>query len=440
MLSLLREQRTFVVLWATQLVSLVGSQLTGFALGLWIYQQNQSVSQFALVGLCTVLPQILFSPLAGGLVDRWDKRYVMLLSDTGSGLTTLVIVILLVTRDFTAWHAALVTFISSAFGAFQWPAYAAAITSLVPVAQLDRANGLVQLGQGAAGVLAPLLAGAILGTSGLPAIVLIDGVTFLVAVTALLLLRFPVALSDAGQSGAVGPGRLDLLAGLRYIAAQPALRGLMVFSTVINFLWGMVGALIVPLLLGFASEQQLGLVITLAGVGMLSGGAVMSLWGGPSRRIRTVLLFEAFGGLCFCAIGLRPELWLTVFGAFCAHFTIAFVNGSTQTIWQVAVPAELQGRVFAALQVTTRALSPLAFLLAGPLADHVFVPLLLPDGLLAESIGGIVGTGPGRGIGLLFVLMGLMKILTVLLSLSNRAMRSLNVEDPESLLTATVAH
>ena len=136
----------------------------------------------------------------------------------------------------------------------------------------------------------------------------------------------------------------------------------------------------------------------------------MSAWGGPRRRINGVLLFELLSGLCFLLIGLRPSAWLVAIGAFCAHLTIAVVYGSNQAIWQIKVPPDVQGRVFAAQQMIATSTRPLAYLVAGPLADKLFEPLLAPAGPLTGSIGQIVGVGSGRGIGLLFLIMGVLKV------------------------------
>jgi DHA3 family macrolide efflux protein-like MFS transporter len=170
-----------------------------------------------------------------------------------------------------------------------------------------------------------------------------------------------------------------------------------------------VGALIVPMILGFTTENVLGLILSIAGLGMLTGGLVMSAWGGPPRKAYGVVGAEMFSGLCFILIGLKPIPGLVAAGAFLAHTTIAIVEGSNQAIWQVKVPPEIQGRVFGAQQMVVRSTTPLAYLLAGPLADKIFEPLLVVDGSLADSLGPLVGVGIGRGIGLMFVLMGIIK-------------------------------
>jgi predicted MFS family arabinose efflux permease len=425
---------TFLTIWLGQVVSLVGSGLTGFALGVWVFEQTGSATQFALIGLSAVLPRVILSPLAGAIVDRWDRRRVMILSDVGAGLSTLAIALLLWTVQLETWHIYALTLVNAAFGTLQWPAFAATTSLLVSKKNLGRANGLVQFGQAASEILAPALAGVLMGSIQLEGVILIDVATFIFAVITLLLVRFPKPEASAER----GPGRTtlwnDLTLGWRYISARPGLKGLLLFFTVVNFLWGMVGALITPMILSWTSSDELGLIIAIAGVGMFAGSLLMSVWGGPQRRINGVLSFELLSGICFMLIGLRPSFWLVAAGAFGAHVTIAVVFGSNQAIWQSKVAPEVQGRVFATQQMVARAAAPLAYLLAGPLADRVFNPLLTVDGPLASGIGQILGTGPGRGIGLIFLLMGAVKVAITLIGRSNPHVRHVEDEMPDAIL------
>jgi hypothetical protein len=167
---------------------------------------------------------------------------------------------------------------------------------------------------------------------------------------------------------------------------------------------------------------------------MFAGSLLMSIWGGPQRRINGVLSFELLSGICFVMMGLRPSFCLVAAGAFGAHVTIAVVFGSNQAIWQSKVAPEVQGRVFATQQMVARAAAPLAYLLAGPLADRVFNPLLTVNGPLASGIGQILGTGPGRGIGLIFLLMGAVKVAVTLIGRSNPRVRDVEDELPDAVL------
>jgi predicted MFS family arabinose efflux permease len=423
-----------LVIWLGQVVSLVGSGLTSFALGVWVFEQTGSATQFALIALSAVLPRVVLSPLAGAVVDRWDRRRVMILGDLGAGLSTLVVVLLLLTARLEIWHIYLLASVSAAFSTVQWPAFAATTSLLVSKKNLGRANGMVQFGQAASEILSPALAGVLVGVIRLEGVILIDVVTFVFAVSTLLLVRFPrprVLVADTPEKAAL---RNDLSLGWRYISARPGLMGLLVFFAVVNFIWGMVGALITPMILSWTSSDSLGAIISIAGVGMLAGSLVMSAWGGPNRRINGVLNFEMLSGLCFVLIGLRPSFWLVAAGAFGAHVTIAIVFGSNQAIWQSKVEPQIQGRVFATQQMVARSAVPLAYLLAGPLADQFFNPLLAMGGPLAGSLGGVLGAGPGRGIGLLFVLMGAVKVAITLISRLNPHLRNVEDELPDAVL------
>jgi hypothetical protein len=285
----------------------------------------------------------------------------------------------------------------------------------------------------AADILAPALAGVLIHTIQLEGVILIDFATFIFATVTLLLVRFPKPQSTTAGKAATFPLKQEFTFGWKYIYARQGLLGLLVFFAVVNFLWGMVGALIVPMILGFATSDKLGVIISIAGFGMLVGSLVMSIWGGPQRRINGVLRFEFLSGICFLLMGLRPSFWLTAIGAFGAHVTIAVVYGSNQAIWQSKVAPDVQGRVFATQQMIAKAASPLAYLLAGPLADDLFEPLLATTGLLTESVGQIIGIGSGRGIGLLFIMMGMIKMVVTVVGHAHPRIRFVEDELPDAL-------
>lgn len=425
---------TFLIIWLGQVVSLVGSGLTSFALGVWVFEQTGSATQFALIGLSAVLPRVVLSPLAGVMVDRWDRRGLMIVGDVGAGLSTLVVALLLLGSRLEIWHIYLLAGVNAALGTVQWPAFAATTSLLVSKENLGRANGMVQFGQAASEILAPALAGVLVGVIGLDGVILIDVATFVFAVLTLLLVRFPRPMVMGVNTPEDASLWRGLSVGWRYISARPGLMGLLLFMATVNFLWGMVAALITPMILSWTSSDALGVIISIAGAGMLTGSLVMSAWGGPRRRVKGVLNPEMLSGLCFVLMGLRPSSWLVAAGAFGAHVTIAVVFGCNQAIWQSRVEPQVQGRVFATEQMVARSAAPLAYLLAGPLADRVFEPLLALDGPLAGSLGLVLGAGPGRGIGLLFVLMGAIKVVITLLGWLNPHLRNVEDELPEAAM------
>lgn len=433
--------RVFSIVWGGQLVSLVGTGLTTFVLGLFVLQRTQSVTQFALILLSGALPRILLSPLAGVLADRWDRRWVMILSDVGAGLSVLAVALLYVVQQLAIWQIYLATAAGAACATFQLPAYIAATTLLAPRRQLGRVNGLLQLGLASQDVLAPMLAGLLVAALHLGGVLLIDVATFAISILTLLAVRFPTPPTTTEGLQGHGSLRYQMRFGWRYIAARPGLLGLLVFFATTSFLNGLIASLIYPLILSFASPAELGIIISVAGTSLVASSLIMSAWNGPKRRLLGVLGSQFIFGLGILIIGLRASGILVAIGALIAHAALPIGNVTNQAIWQRKVAPDVQGRVFAMRQMVGRAMTPIAVLLAGPLADGVFNPLLTAHGALAGSLGRFIGTGPERGIGLIFLLMGLMALLTATFGLLAPRLRSVDDELPdaaEAPLVATV--
>lgn len=430
-----KGMRVFLIVWFGQTVSVIGSGLTGFALDIWIYQRTGSVTQFALAFLFSQLPPILISPFAGALVDRWNRRYCMILSDLGAGLSTVTIALLLFTGHLQIWHVYIATTLSSVFSTLQWPAYSASIPMLVPKEQLNRANGLTELSESLTMLLPPVLGGALLVTIQLQGVILIDFVTFLFSVVTLLSVRFPKIKPDSTEddsSDTTGEEKSSLLGdltyGWKYINSRPGLLALIIFFAASNFILAIVSVLITPLVLSFTSPATLGLILTIDGVGMLVGTLVISTRKGPTRQIYTILGFQMLGGLCILVTGLRTSIPLVAVAAFLFAFGSPMINCSSQVIWQRKVPQEIQGRVFAVERMIISSLQPIAYIASGLLADRVFEPLMAANGLLAGSIGQIIGVGKGRGIGLLFMIMGVVSILISVIAFQYPRLRFLEDE------------
>jgi MFS family permease len=401
----------FVLVWFGQVISLMGNGLTGFALGVWVFQLTGSTTQYAFITVCSRLPGIVVAPIAGALIDRWDRRWAMILSDLGAGLSILSIALLYIAGVLEVWHICAALIINSALSAFQWPAYSAATTLLVPKKHYGRAAGMLQTGEALGFVVSPILGGILITTIKLNGIFLVDFATFLFSILTLLLVRIPSPV----KTGEVAAGGKSLLReaayGWRYITSRPGLMALLVFFAVTNFFGGFILVLTTPMVLSFASPSVLGTVLSVGGIGMLFGSMLMSVWGGPKRRINGVLGFQVLTGLCFILAGLRPSAGLVGLAAFFFFFSLPFINGSSQAIWQSKVAPEVQGRVFAVRRMIAWSTVPLSYMAAGPLAEFVCEPLLKKDGPLAATVGQVIGVGSGRGIGFLFIIMGFLTLL-----------------------------
>jgi len=423
--------RVFLVVWGGQLVSLVGTGLTGFALAIWVYQETGSATQLSFVLLASQLPQILFTPIAGALVDRWDRRWAMIVADSGAGIGTLAIALLLFTNNLEIWHLYVALSFSGVFQSFQWPAYSAATTLLVSKEQYGRAAGMVQMAEAVGQVIAPAVAGFLLAFGGLETVIFIDVASFVVAVTTLLFVSFPRARESAIGAAAAGSLFDEARFGWTYIKERRGLRALLWYFASVNLVFGFVGVLSFPLILGFADEVAVGNVFSAAGVGMVVGSIVMSVWGGPKRRVLGVLGADLVLGLALIGFGMTAALTPVIIGAVVGFTVIPIANGSSQALWQAKVEPDVQGRVFAARRVLAQIAGPVALLMAGPLADNVFEPLLQVDGALAGSVGNVIGVGPGRGIAFLFIILGGLSILFTLIAYLYPRLRYLEDELPD---------
>jgi MFS transporter, DHA3 family, macrolide efflux protein len=401
-----RELRPFAIIWLGQVGSLVGSALTGFALGVWLFQRSGAVTDLALNALSATLPMALLSPLAGALVDRHHRRALMIASDCAAATVTLAIAALALGGRLAPWHVYASTATISAANAVQGPAYLATVSQLVPKEHLGRTSGMTSLAYAASSILAPALGGALLVTIGLAGVIVIDLTTFLLAAVTLLVVRIPRLRSTASRPGRRSYWR-DVTAGWGYVAARPGLLGMTLYFAALNLAEGMGNVLRAPLVLSFAPPAALGSVMSVAGVGALAGSLLMSAWGGPRRRIHGLLGFSALAGLCMVLAALRPSVALLGVAYAGRYVCGPLFSGCATAIQQSKVAPKMQGRAFALGSAVRGATLTLVYLAAGPLADGAFEPLMATGGPLAASVGTAIGTGPGRGIALLMGLLGL---------------------------------
>lgn len=429
------SMKTFWVIWFGQFISVIGSGLTGFALGVWIYEHTGQATPFALTALFATLPRIVLMPIAGSWADRFNRRTLMILSDCGAAIATAVTAALLFLGDLQIWHIYLLTLVSTIFSTFQEPAYMASTTMLVPKKDLARAGGVAQMGFSLQAILTPLLAGALYGVIGLRGIILIDALTFVVAVGALLLVQIPQPRPLVAKGPEEKPSLLaDMALGWNYLRTRPGLLWLLLYFASVNFFLSLSGVLAGPLVLSFGSATDMGIVQMVGGAAMLLGGIVMSAWGGPKHRVPGVIAFIALASLGYLITGLRASVPFIAAGRFVLLFCIPFAAALSQVVFQTKVPPSLQGRVFSIRAMIASSSMPLAQVLAGPAADRVFEPLLREGGALGQTfIGTWLGVGPGRGIALLFVISWLFLSVESLIAFAAPRIRRLADEIPDAL-------
>lgn len=429
--------RDFIIIWQGQIVSIIGSGLTSFALGVWVYQKTGLATLYGMVVLFGTLPGVLIKPLAGAIADRFNRRSVVLLSNLGSGLGIVFIAMMIWTNHFQIWQIYLGVAFSSLFNGILTPAYQAAVTQLIPKNFYGQAAGMIQGAASATFLLSPLIAGVLMGSIGIKNIILIDFATFIYASAMIIIVKIPAPeKTDEGSEGAGHIG-VQMLNGFKYLKSRSGLITLLFIFFVNNFLVGFLVVLIGPMILSFATPQILGIGQSISAIGMLISSILLAILGVPKRLIKNIFCFLLITGISYGLIGVKVDYYTIIPACFIFFAAMPIINACIDTLFRKKVVQDMQGRVFAIVGMVTQTGLILSYIIAGPLADKVFEPLLLKGGLLAGSLGKIIGIGPGRGIGFIFILTGLAVALVSIIAYSLPRVKSLETELPDAIQSRT---
>ena len=400
----------FTIVWLGQMISVLATNMTAFAQSIWVFQETGSATALALVQVCFIVPFLILSPVAGVMVDRYNRKLMMMVSDLVAVLPTVGLLILSATGQLQVWHFYVAAAFQGIGNTFQWPAYSAAITTMVPKEQLGRANGMMSLLDAGPGVLAPILAGVLLPVIALTGIFAIDVLTFLVAIAALAIVFVPQPPKTAAGQEAEGGFWKEAAYGFRYIFVRPSLLGLQLIFFAGNLFGGIANTLITPMILARTANNAiaLGTVQSAGAIAAVVGGIAMSAWGGFKRRVHGVLAGWALSSLGLIVIGVGQIIPVWVVGMAYYSLWFALINGSNQAIWQSKVAPDVQGRVFSARRLIAWFSNPISPLIAGTMADFLLEPAMQSGGPLAQTFGSVFGTGPGAGMGLLIAVCGVL--------------------------------
>jgi MFS transporter, DHA3 family, macrolide efflux protein len=385
----------FFAIWTGQAFSLLGSMLVQFALVWWLTQTTGSATVLATATLVAVLPGIFIGPVAGALVDRWNRRIIMMVADSLIALVTLGLILLYAAGRMEVWEVYVAMFLRAALGGFHWPAMQSSTSLMVPKDQLARIAGLNQTLMGIMNIISPPLGALLLSVWPLSRVLAVDAVTAMLAVVPLFFVTIP---QPERSSSAAVPGAAsasvwaDLRAGFRYVAGWPGLLAILIMAMVINFVVNPAFSLMPILVTKYFGRGalQLGWLESVWGIGVVTGGLVLSAWGGFKRRVVTSLLGVIGIGLGTLIVGLSPvgAFTMALIGMLVAGFMNPIVNGPLMAVMQSTVAPEMQGRVFSLIQSASLAMMPLSLLIAGPIADAFGVRVwYVAGGVLCIAIG-----------------------------------------------------
>ncbi|MDE2670113.1 MAG: MFS transporter [Chloroflexota bacterium] len=398
--------RAFFALAGGQLVSTLGSGMTRFGLGLWVLDQTGDAAAYTTMLFAAVLPLGIASPLVGPLIDRWNRRWTMIFANAGASAPTLIVALLYFADGLEVWHLYVALVANGVASAFILPALDASTPMLMPKDQLDRAAGITQMLQSFEIIVAPILAVPLYLGLGLGSVFFVDFATFGVAIVALLLSIIPQPVRMLEEAGASLWSEFRF--GITYLRDRPPFLYLMFFVTAAMLVMPGIGyALATPLALSFSDETGAAILMTAFGVGSLVSGAFLAAWGGPRRRMNGILGAMILAGIGGVVTGLSESLVITAAGLFVIGVSFVFAIGLNRVIWQVKAAPEVLGRMFSLRVMVGVCAQSLGIVVAGPLAEGVFEPLMEAGGALAGSVGSVIGVGDGRGMGLMYIIAGL---------------------------------
>lgn len=399
--------RAFMLVLAGQVVSAFGSGLTSFAIAVWVYQQSQSLMQFGLVMFVNALVTAVSAPLLGVACDRYPLRRMMLIGDSGAALLTAFMLWVVLVSQLQLWMLLVAVAFDAVFATLHQIAYRSAVPAMVPKAGLARANGLVEAGLALSSLLAPLAAGALIVAVGLAGIFVLDLVSFMVAVSTLALVRFPDINTAHGTAGEHGQGIwISLREGWRYLHQRQTLVHLLGLVLVASVVLSGVQVLFAPMVLATHGAAALGLLTTVAGLGTLAAGLMVSIDGRAASQ-RSVLACQMLLAALLMALAASASLLWVGICVFAVHATSQWGSITVRTIWQREVDVVMRGRVFASVSASSALVVPFAHLGAPWFAEDVIGPWLERGGVIADFVAGHLGGGDGASAAICIALLGI---------------------------------
>ena len=398
------KMKKFMMIWIGELISSIGSGMTAFALSIYVYEMTGSVSYVSLVTLLAYLPTILLSPLGGVLADRYDRRILMIIGDLFSGLGLLYILWQIQIGAGSMLPILIGVTFNAVFVALLEPSYRATITDLLTQEEYDRASGMVQMAGNARYLLSPALAGILLAVADIRLILVLDISTFFITITMVALVRKTIQKPVKRET----QGFLtEMKQGFTVITENKGILSLVIIMAFVCFFIGFVQTLTGPMVLAVSDARTVGILESVCAIGMLVGSVWIGFVGIRGGYARVLCGAGIFCGVFMALAGVNRNLWVTGIGIFLFFLSLPFMNTCADVLVRVNIPNELQGRVWGMISLLTQAGTVLAYASCGVLADYLFEPMLAEKGILAGSVGRLIGTGEGRGIGFLLILSGI---------------------------------
>lgn len=396
--------KKFMIIWLGELISSIGSGMTAFAVTVYVHELTGSATWVSIVALLAFLPTMLLSPVGGILADRYDRRLMMILGDSLSVIGLIFIFVSIQAGYTGVLPICIGVTISGVFVSLLNPAYNATITDLLTEDEYTKASSLVQIAGSSRYLISPAIAGLILSFTDIRTILIIDMATIVVTVVAVSTVRKSIVAkkTNVHKSSLVD----ELKEGFSYIAKDKGVKNLVILMTFMCFFVGFLQTLITPMVLSFADAKTLGIMESVSAVGMLIGSVIVGVLNIKKNNAKVLMCSLMVAGLFIAMVGITTKIVFIVIACTLFFIALPFINTSADVLIRKRIPNSVQGRVWGLISNITQVGIVLAYMTCGMLADYVFSPLLMEDGVFAGSIGRLIGTGEGRGIGFMLMVIG----------------------------------
>ncbi len=431
--------RPFTLLLMGQAISLFGSSLTGFALGVWAYHEVGSVTIYSMIALANILPLVLLSPVAGAVVDRISRKQIIIVAQIAAILITATLAFLYWTDVLRPWHIIALVALNSCFNAFVLPTVSATIPLMVPKSDLTRANGMIALAFGLIELITPALAGTIYTHIGMETIFIIDIATFVIGITTLALVRIPQPKFKTHEDAEKAEKESlwqSIAEGWYYLRSEPSLFAMIIFYSAVASTLVAVGIMVQPMILGFSDAQNMGFIMSFAATGVLVGSSLMILLKNIETHMPIILTVTLIVGIGCIFTPIFTTPWMIALGGFVMMCCFPIFDTNNRALFQRKVEATKLGRVIGLRNFALGLSQCIMLIIAGPLADGFFEPAMQEGGFLVPYLADIYGVGPGRGIAVMISLLGCMVTVLVLAAFTVKRIRRIDhlIADADSLV------
>lgn len=384
-----------MVIWIGEMISTIGSGMSAFALSIYTFKQTGSVTLVALVTLLAFAPTVLLSPIGG-------------LSAIG-----LAMVLLATSLSYTSWILFYIgIFVSSFFLSVLEPAYKASISDLVTKEDYAKASGMIQIAGASKFLIAPLIAGFLLKHVGLTTILLIDMGTIIVTLLTISIVRNTIKAPNKEQT--FKSFQEEFIEGIRFLGKQKEIRKLVLLMTGMCFFIAFLQTLMIPMAMHITSVEKIGMLESFSAIGMLIGSILISAIT-VKNKYAGLKISLAASGVCMLFVGVFTNYYLLFIACLMFFTTLPFVNTLADVLIRVRIPNELQGRIWGLIGLISQIGYLIAYAISGVLADQIFEPMFMGQSILSETVGKIIGTGAGRGIGFMLIVAGILMAMIALI-------------------------